>query len=54
MLSFLPLKNNSVTRGFYFVLDSASPYRQTLLTVFKLNYSLQNISKHYQLLVNNQ
>ena len=55
ILSFPPPKNNSVTIGLNFLLDSMS-YHQILLTLSfsSLDYSLLNFRKHHQLFVNNQ
>ena len=58
ILSFHPLKSNSVTLGINFLLPSISAlsYHQTLFTLFfsLLDYSLLNFYKHHQLYVNNQ
>ena len=56
MLSFLPLKNNSVTIGLTFLLAfiSAIISSNTVNTYFLLNYSLLNFYRHHQLFMRNQ
>ena len=57
MLSFLPLKNNSVTIDLNCLLDSISAIisSNTINTLsFLSDYSLLNFQKHHQLFVNNQ
>ena len=56
MLSFLPLKNNSVTIGLTFLLVfiSAIISSNTVNTYFLLNYSLLNFYRHHQLFMRNQ
>ena len=57
MLSFLPLKNNSVTIGLNLLLASISAITyETLLTLFfyLFDYSLLNFHRRHQLFVNNQ
>ena len=58
MLSFLPLKSNSVTLGLNFLLDSISAIISSntinTLSISLLVSSLLNFHKHHQLCVNNQ
>ena len=57
MLSFLLLRNNSVTIGLNFSLPSISAIisSNTVNTFFfLLDYSLPNVHRHHELLVNNQ
>ena len=56
MLSFLPLKNNSVTIGLTFLLAfiAAIISSNTVNTYFLLNYSLLNFYRHHQLFMRNQ
>ena len=56
MLRFLPLKNNSVTVGLNFLLDSISAIilSKTIdAFLFLLDHSLLNFHRHHQLFVNN-
>ena len=57
MLSFLPVKNNSVTIGLKFLLAFMSAIiSSNVITLFfsLLDYSLLNVQRHHQLSVNNQ
>ena len=57
MLSFLPLKSNSVTIGLNFLLDfiSAIISSNTITLSFSsMDYSLLNFHKDHHLFVNNQ
>ena len=53
MLSFLPLKNNSVTIGLNFLLDSISAIISSNTINTLSDYSLPNFYKHHHLFVNN-